>query len=796
MAKRDKLLSKAYAELCRTCGWQRIYSLFIPEGKKSGDWINASCPLPSHRGKDSNASFGYNCSEGTYNCFVCGGGDAIDFLIHMGLGYDNAKDLLLKESGLSKDSSYNKYSSEGHFPFKRTKDGSLKYVEGYIYEKNGLPLYRKNRYEKSDHQTKIKVFDFWIYSNGAWHLSSKKNPLKPANRVLFNAEAVDMARNTGRPLYVVEGEKDVNTMKKLGLLTVSAGGVNDWQEHFAAAFDGLKVYVIPDNDRPGQNAAKRIFADLNNRNVDVSMFTWERCSEQFSYPGGIKDSHGEDITDLYEHMLTLDTVLNEALVLSCCETSIENPSSSDKEFIELPLNDVGNARRLIKLFGDDIRYCHEWNAWLIFNGYWVEDKTGEIYAKAREVICEMARLGLETENELLVKFALKSGFNGRISAMEEQAQSHSEFGIPVASQVWDRNDSLICLKDCTVNLLIGEKDMTFEVKEHHREDYITKQMPITYQQNATCERWLEFLSDILPDTETREFVKRAIGYSLTGDTSEDVMFILYGTGSNGKSTFVETISSMLGDYAKTINPETLLHKDKTYGPNTEIAGLCGARFVRCSEQDEGRRLSESLIKQLTSGEPVSTRHLYGRDFTYLPTYKIWFSTNHKPSIHGTDDGIWRRICLIPFEVCIPEEKRDVHLDLKLKEELPGILNWAIEGLVEYKRIGLKPPQKVCGAVKSYRAEQDILGGFIEDVLVSAAGYTVMANRLFRAYEQYCDKNGLFKLSQTKFGTKLSDRGYQKYKTAGIIHYKDMKIADGWNPDDFTPTYDDKDCPFN
>lgn len=716
----------------------------------------------------------------------------------MGFSLDAVRQKIINLSGINqkKVSSAAQYANTGHYPEKRTKSGTYKYIKSYLYTKDGVIVYRKNRYEKRTDADIEKVFDFWMVKDGKWQISCKADPIQTKDRVLYNTDAIAAAKEKNKPLVIVEGEKDVDTLSRLDICVVTAGGVHEWQSRFAKSMEGLVVCIIPDNDIPGEKAAMSIVSDLVRHGVNCKLFKWEKVSEELGFPGITKQKHGEDISDLNAYLMKKGEVLSLQYILDrCLEVSPEDQSIQlDKK--NYPLNDVGNALRLISKYGQDIRYCPEWNMWLLFDGYWKTDKLGEIFAKARAVVKEMEETGRESDDEALFKFAIKSGFNGRIQALTEQTKTHSEFGIPQSSSWWDKNNQLICLENCTIDLKLYEKSSLFEIRTHSREDYITKQMPIKYDSNAVCEKWMRFLEDIIPDENTRAFISRAVGYSLTGDTSEDAMFILYGTGSNGKSTFVETISAMLGDYAKTINPDTLLHKDKNNGPNTEIASICGARFVRCSEQDEGRRLSESLIKQITSGEPVSARFLYGKDFEYLPTYKIWFSTNHKPQIRGTDDGIWRRICLIPFDVQIPKEKRDGQLDQKLKKELPGILNWALNGLMEYKRIGLSPPVKVTGAVQEYRSEQDVLGDFIEDVIIESNKNSVMASKLYKAYESFCERNGIYRLSQTKFGTKLSERGYKKMKTAGLIHYTGIKIAEEWNTDDIIPLPGDQDSPFN
>ena len=454
---------------------------------------------------------------------------------------------------------------------------------------------------------------------------------------------------------------------------------------------------------------------------------------------------------------------------------IQKPQDS---LLTYKMNDIGNAHRLIKLHGENIRFCPEWNCWLHYKGYWEKDIEGNVYAKARDTIAQLKSQAYEVGDEKMVSFAIKCGYHSRIEAIINQAKTLTEYGIPVVSNKWDSNHSLISLKNCTIDFRLSDKDASFVARENRREDFITKQLAFDYDSTAKCPKWESFLEDIIPDEDTRKFVQRAVGYTLTGSTREDMIFILHGNGCNGKTTFIETIADMLGSYAKTIKPETLMQKENSSALNTEIAAICGARLVKTSEIDEGKRLSESLVKQLTGGDTISTRFLFGKDFEYEPTYKVWISTNHKPKIYGDDNGIWRRICLIPFEVKITDDKKDVDLDLKLKKEIQGIFNWALEGLIQWKQDGLKPPQKVYSATNEYRLQEDLLQCFIDDCIEKKDELSISATELYKYYEWHCEQNGITKLSSTKFGTKFrEDKGFEKKHLCGRVYYMGIKIKD-------------------
>jgi putative DNA primase/helicase len=253
------------------------------------------------------------------------------------------------------------------------------------------------------------------------------------------------------------------------------------------------------------------------------------------------------------------------------------------------------------------------------------------------------------------------------------------------------------------------------------------------------------------------FLQRAVGYALTGDTSEHVLFLLHGTGRNGKSTFLETLHALLGDYAKQADFATFLARKHDTVRN-DLAELQGARFVAAVEVEEGRRLAENLVKQLTGGDRIKARFLYQEYFEYVPQFKVFLACNHKPVIRGTDLAIWERIRLIPFTVTIPKAERDTHLLTKLLQELPGILAWAVQGCLAWQQHGLGEPQAVVQATGAYRAEMDLLGSFLEDTVVLGTHHQVTSKDLYTAYCTWCETNGETPMSKKALGSRLLERG--------------------------------------
>jgi putative DNA primase/helicase len=265
------------------------------------------------------------------------------------------------------------------------------------------------------------------------------------------------------------------------------------------------------------------------------------------------------------------------------------------------------------------------------------------------------------------------------------------------------------------------------------------------------------------------FMARALGYSITGSTAEQKLFVAHGTGANGKSVFINVLRRLLGDYAKAVQPETLMTRDRGGIPN-DIARLRGARFVPTVEIEDGKKMAESLVKQLTGGDAISARFMRQEFFEFTPVAKVWIATNHRPVITGTDYAIWRRILLVPFGVTIPVDRRDRELEEKLLGESSGILNWLIAGCRQWRERGLAAPQKVLAATAQYQRDMDRIGLFLEERTVRGAGRT-RKTALYAAYRQWCEESGVYPVRKMAFHQKALDehglvvvrrRGYEFY----------------------------------
>lgn len=370
-------------------------------------------------------------------------------------------------------------------------------------------------------------------------------------------------------------------------------------------------------------------------------------------------------------------------------------------------SDIYNAEVFNEVLNNKVKWCKDLGGWFIFNGrYWEKDSNDRIKKYSIEASDVIAMRMQEIGNKAYPNFKRIQSNQG-LTGMIECAKAF----MGCNSSDFDSNEYLF-------NCLNGTYDLYGNnFKKFDSDDLITKTGYVEYSLFAKCPLWDKFLQEIfLGDLEIIDFIQRAIGYSMTSLTTEQCMFILYGHGRNGKSKFIESIVNILGDYALNCPSSTFAIKQGNPIPN-DVARLKGSRLVTAIESNQNISLDESMIKQMTGGDRITARFLNKEFFEFTPTFKIFFATNHKPNIRGTDTGIWRRISMIPFNMNITEEQEDKKLGEKLRIEASGIFNWMIEGYRKYSQDGLNVPEKIRKATQIYREEEDDLGQFIKQECV-------------------------------------------------------------------------------
>jgi putative DNA primase/helicase len=478
----------------------------------------------------------------------------------------------------------------------------------------------------------------------------------------------------------------------------------------------------------------------------------------------------------------------------------------------LPYSDYTNALAMVRDHGQALRYCYPWKSWLVWTGtHWQRDESGVVMRYAKQTVKRLAQHVIDLDGEeaqALLKHVKASLATSKLKAMVESAQS--EECIPVAPEAFDNNPWLLNALNGTLDLTTGA------LRPHERAALLTRCLPIAYDPDATCPTWLSFLWRIMGGTRREEdtehmsagalehrqaadgraqrliaFLQRAIGYGLTGMTREQCLFVLHGGGSNGKSTFLEALQALLGDYAQSTPSASLLDKNRHDGIPNDIARLRGARLITAVEIGEGKRLNEELVKRLTGQDTLTGRFLFAEFFDFRAEFKLFIACNHLPTIRGTDHAIWRRIRLIPFTVTIPDDEQDKNLPAKLRAELPGILRWAVQGCLDWQRQGLQPPDVVQAATAGYRSYMDVVGKFLEGrCIVDVNNFSIRthATKLYQAYRRWCEDEGEHEpMTQTAFGRRLTDRGivaekgkqHQTWRIGvGLHHVPDDGIDDG------------------
>jgi putative DNA primase/helicase len=441
----------------------------------------------------------------------------------------------------------------------------------------------------------------------------------------------------------------------------------------------------------------------------------------------------------------------------------------------IPLTDTGNCERFAQQHGDCVKHVHLWGKWFLFNGrYWQHDTSGEVVRRAkqtaRSIYAEAAMFTDRKEQKEVSRWAHASQSHHRIQAM--LALAKSEQPIPLDHDTLDSDGWLLNSENGTVDLKTGK------LQKHRAADFQSMTTGVEFPTtDVPTPLWSKFLDDTFEGNAALiGFVQRLCGLALVGHVYEHILPIAIGTGSNGKTVFTETIRSVLGDYAMVATQGLLLVK-KHQTHSTEVADLFRKRLVIVSETNDGSRLDEGLVKTLTGGEAIRARRMREDNWQFVPSHTLLLVTNHRPVVKGTDCGIWRRIRLVPFNAHIAPEKQDPALVEKLKPEYPGILRWMVQGCLAWQRGGLQEPPEVLGATGEYRAQQDVLGQFVDDCCIVGGSYQIQASPLYKAYRQWAETSGEHPENRRNFSARMVERGFEKKKN-NQVWYVGLTLSEG------------------
>jgi putative DNA primase/helicase len=612
-----------------------------------------------------------------------------------------------------------------------------------------------------------------------------ESPVGKSNRAYFPPGTVAVLADPTAPLVVTEGEKKSLKAAQEGFPCVGLVGVYGFHKRrpkgedgkpkgprvliddlAAVAWGGRTVFVCYDSDladKPEVAAAEWCLAEvLRERGAVVKVVrlpAGPRGEKQ-----GLDDylvAHG---ADAFRRLLKAARAPRKPRRRKA--EAAAGPAASE---VRLHLTDLGNAVRLKERHGADLLHCHPWGEWLVWDDKrWRRDDRGEVQRRAAStalsIYGEAERCPDPRRRAELAEHAVASESARSIRAMVELARS----AVPVLPEQLDADPMLL-------NVLNGTLDLrTAALRPHRREDLITKIAPVEFHEDAACPLWCKCLDRWMGGNKALVgYLQRVVGYCLTGDVSEQAMWFFHGAGANGKSTFLGALLWLLGEYAMQAVSELLMVKSHEAHP-TERADLFGKRFVATIETEEGKRMAEALMKQLTGGDNVRARKMRQDFFEFAATHKIALAANHKPAVKGTDLAVWRRIKLVPFTVTIPEVEKDKALPEKLKAEASGVLSWCVAGCLDWQRHGLQEPPEVTRATAEYRKEQDTVALFVAECCFVHPTARAGAAALLEAYQKW---SGDRSMTPYAFARRLEASGFEGKKLESGKFYLGIGLPD-------------------
>lgn len=600
--------------------------------------------------------------------------------------------------------------------------------------------------------------------------------LKGVKRVLYHLPEVLEAVANGRSIYITEGEQDSDSLRGVGIAaTTNPGGAGKWRDSYSKTLTGAHVVLIADKDKAGRRHAQQVANALSG--IAASLKVME-----------LPDRNGHAVKDSSDWLAAGGTP--EGLQRLVDSTSPYSPSQEvvGSETKHLGLTDTANAEYMVSVHSDSIRYDHKLGRWLLWRSHrWHEDPGDSVYrlaiASVRKRYSEASTIDDLNQREKVARWCISSEQRSRL----ESAIALARMLKPIADdgQEWDADPWLLGVHNGIVDLRTGR------LRPGKPEDRITMSCRPEYHSDAKASRWLQFLDEVFSgDSELVDWLQRALGYAITGDISEQLVFLLTGRGANGKSVLLSALRYTLGDYAYDAPFSTFDLYRRGDIPN-DVAALHRRRFVTSSETSETARLNEARIKALTGGDTITARFLHREFFTFEPALKLFLATNYLPRVTDLSFGFWRRVRVIPFKRQFVEDA-DKHLGEKLRQEAEGILAWLVNGCLRWQEQGLEPvPAAVENAVSEYYTESDPLSEFLSAYCVIRPDATVKSQDLYKAYKQWTNELELKKnevLTQNAFGRRLGNRFERKHTEVGAI-YQGVGLASGADGflTDFEPT---------
>lgn len=655
----------------------------------------------------------------------------------------------LRESDLFYDSNVTKVKQDWKDRLEHSKRKKIVEIYNYV-DQNGKYLYSKIRFEKDENGKKEMLYGV-LNKEKDWF----QYGLKGIHKTLYNLPEIREAAAQKRTIYYVEGEKDVETLRGLGLIATTAGSSGDWRRFFSKYFSGVDVVLLPDNDEAGEKLTTRIISDLIGV---VNSIKVVKTSER---------DHG-DVTDYFQDGYTIEDfnklVRETEFIPQNQGKDVDKPTKKKaipqwiKEKvaelgpeINYSYDDRGNGDLFADVFKDVCRFNSTAKCWCCYNGkFWEEDRAELIAAENAKMLQDALLIYATTiedykEREEYGKHVMKIGRQQVRKNMIYDARSK----YPVKAEQFDQHKELFNCKNGTYNLETGV------LQKHNPNDYISKISNVYYDPAAKSTEIQKTMNTILQgNKENIEYIQKIFGMALSGITNEEKLFLLYGaTTRNGKSTIVETYLYMIKDYGITMQPETLaLSKKDSRTANGDIARLKGARFVNAPEPPQNMRFDAALIKQLTGNDMITARKIYQEEMSFIPEFITLINTNHLPII--TDETLFTsgRIVVIPFRKHFEEHEQDKWLKSRLKQRqnISGFFNWCVAGYQKYQKDGLETTESMNQEIESYHMNSDKIAAFISEVLTEDPTQFVTMKELYPIYEQWCYKYNYQPYGKVKF----------------------------------------------
>jgi putative DNA primase/helicase len=612
----------------------------------------------------------------------------------------------------------------------------------------GNVLFQVVRYEPKDFRQRRPDGNVgWI-----WNLNGVR-------KILFKLPDVLLAISQKRPIIITEGEKDALSLISKGWqATCNPMGAGKWEPGYTESLRDADVIVVPDNDSAGENHLAVVAKALTGNATRLRFLR---------LPQTVNGSKVKDASDFFTAGGTVDqfqALIDNAPDWTPADTKNEREATPTDQPFRLPKSDDDFSQAFLKACGDRLRFCPDLKTWLHFSPDegWRRDETGQTYTTLLEFARQLVVSGLEAAKTL----EDPQPFVNQLTRLKDRRRldpalhlSTTDPRVVVRALDLDSRPEIIGCTNGILDVLTG-KFIPFD-----QDVLVTRRLAVAFDPDAQAPTWERFLSDVQKDPIMRAFLQRLLGSALFGAIRDHILPFHHGTGANGKGTTLETVLDLFGGYGASLSNEFVYMTRNGASPQLELANLMGARLALGSENAKGGAFNEDLLKKITGGDRLKGRFLYSNPVEAAASYHVHLVGNHMPVISGTDDGIWRRFVLIPWPISIPPEQRDLLLRERIAKEKPGLLNWLLQGCIDWNKDGLQMPEFCRAITNDFRQESDELADFITEKLSKDPERYCLKGEVYTAYKRWAEEGGLRRMTKRQLSTALQERGFESGRTS-------------------------------